>query len=232
MTTLANVRINQLTPEGTDWLRRVLQALDAKDVAAYTRFMADDVEVIFNNGEMSLRGRGRPRGPQPLHDPRRPRRHHPRDGLDRPQRRRRGRIAARLQRPEPPLVRRLIWPGVRPAGTRLERRGRGRHEGGPERTGGQQQSSLQQSSGSITVTSLRCASTVIDAATVPRASTRVNLRWHCQQIEPLGLSQPTGSHHLKVLHAAGLLSLEPRARGVFYRIVPEQLAALRHALAP
>lgn len=57
MTTLANVRINQLSPDATAWLTSVLRALDDKDVDAYTRFMADDVEVSFNNGDMSMRGR-------------------------------------------------------------------------------------------------------------------------------------------------------------------------------
>lgn len=57
MTTLDNVRMNQLSPQATDWLRRVLQALDAKDVEAYTAFMADDVDVLFNNGELAMRGR-------------------------------------------------------------------------------------------------------------------------------------------------------------------------------
>jgi len=54
---LDNVRINQLSPDAIAWLTRVLHALDAKDVDAYTRFMADDVEVLFNNGDVSMRGR-------------------------------------------------------------------------------------------------------------------------------------------------------------------------------
>jgi ketosteroid isomerase-like protein len=55
--TLKNARINQLGPEATRWLHQVLTALDAKDLEAYTGFMADDVEVSFNNGEMTMRGR-------------------------------------------------------------------------------------------------------------------------------------------------------------------------------
>jgi ArsR family transcriptional regulator len=55
---------------------------------------------------------------------------------------------------------------------------------------------------------------------------------NCELIEPLGLSQPTVSHHLRVLHEAGLLSRERRGQWVFYRIVPERLAALRIALDP
>ena len=39
------------------------------------------------------------------------------------------------------------------------------------------------------------------------------------------------SHHLKVLYDAGLLERDRRGTWVYYRIVPEQLAALRDALA-
>ena len=53
----------------------------------------------------------------------------------------------------------------------------------------------------------------------------------CHLTQPLGLSQPTVSHHLKVLHAAGLLGRERRGTWVFYRIVRARLAALRAALA-
>jgi ArsR family transcriptional regulator len=52
----------------------------------------------------------------------------------------------------------------------------------------------------------------------------------CYLMKPLGLSQPTVSHHLKVLYDAGLLARERRGTWVYYRIVPEQLAALREAL--
>ena len=52
----------------------------------------------------------------------------------------------------------------------------------------------------------------------------------CDVIEPLGLSQPTVSHHLKVLYEAGLLSREKRGLWVYYRLVPERLQVLRDAL--
>ena len=52
----------------------------------------------------------------------------------------------------------------------------------------------------------------------------------CHLIKPVGLTQPTVSHHLSVLHAAGLLGRERRGSWVYYRIVPERLAALRAAL--
>jgi ArsR family transcriptional regulator len=54
----------------------------------------------------------------------------------------------------------------------------------------------------------------------------------CEFVEPLGKSQPTVSHHLKVLGDAGLVEGERRGKWVWYRIIPEQLAALRQALAP
>src|SRR6188508_3539782 len=53
----------------------------------------------------------------------------------------------------------------------------------------------------------------------------------CYLTEPLEISQPTVSHHLKVLYDAGLLERERRGTWVWYRIVPERLAALRDALA-
>ena len=53
----------------------------------------------------------------------------------------------------------------------------------------------------------------------------------CHVIDPVGLSQPTVSHHLKVLHDAGLLEREKRATWVYYRVVPERLDAIRAALA-
>jgi ArsR family transcriptional regulator len=53
----------------------------------------------------------------------------------------------------------------------------------------------------------------------------------CHLTQPLGLSQPTVSHHLKVLHDAGLLEREKRGSWVYYRFVPEGLKELRAALA-
>jgi ArsR family transcriptional regulator, arsenate/arsenite/antimonite-responsive transcriptional repressor len=54
----------------------------------------------------------------------------------------------------------------------------------------------------------------------------------CELTDPLGLSQPTVSHHLKVLHRAGLLDRSKRGTWVYYRLVPERLEALRTALSP
>ena len=54
----------------------------------------------------------------------------------------------------------------------------------------------------------------------------------CHVTEPVGLSQPTVSHHLKVLNDAGLLEREKRGAWVYYRIAAERLEAVRAALAP
>ena len=53
----------------------------------------------------------------------------------------------------------------------------------------------------------------------------------CHLQEPLGLSQPTVSHHLKVLVEAGLLEREQRGRWAYFRVVPDQLRALTDLLA-
>ena len=53
----------------------------------------------------------------------------------------------------------------------------------------------------------------------------------CNLVQPLGLAQPTVSHHLKVLIEAGLLTRERRGTWMFYRLVPERVEALRQALA-
>jgi ArsR family transcriptional regulator, arsenate/arsenite/antimonite-responsive transcriptional repressor len=48
----------------------------------------------------------------------------------------------------------------------------------------------------------------------------------CELIEPLGLSQPTVSHHLKVLFDAGFLTKERRGTWMYYRVVPQTLQSL------
>ena len=52
----------------------------------------------------------------------------------------------------------------------------------------------------------------------------------CHLTEPLGLSQPTVSHHLKVLLQAGLVEREQRGTWAYFRVLPEPLAALRELL--
>ena len=53
----------------------------------------------------------------------------------------------------------------------------------------------------------------------------------CELVEPIGRSQPTVSHHLKVLREAGLVEGERRGTWVWYRVVPERLAELRDLLS-
>lgn len=54
----------------------------------------------------------------------------------------------------------------------------------------------------------------------------------CDLVEPVGRSQGTVSHHLKVLTDAGLTRAERRGRNIWYAVVPAALEALRGALAP
>jgi len=53
----------------------------------------------------------------------------------------------------------------------------------------------------------------------------------CELVAPLGRSQPTVSHHLKILTEAGLIAGEKRGRWVWYRALPSKLAEMRDALA-
>lgn len=53
----------------------------------------------------------------------------------------------------------------------------------------------------------------------------------CDLTEPVGLSQPTVSHHLKILVEAGLLEREQRGRWAYYRAVPGAVAGLAGDLA-
>jgi ArsR family transcriptional regulator, arsenate/arsenite/antimonite-responsive transcriptional repressor len=52
----------------------------------------------------------------------------------------------------------------------------------------------------------------------------------CHLTAPLGLSQPTVSHHLRVLLEAGLVEREQRGSWAYYRVVPGPLDALREVL--
>jgi ArsR family transcriptional regulator len=52
----------------------------------------------------------------------------------------------------------------------------------------------------------------------------------CDLTEPLGLSQPTVSHHMKQLTEAGLVTREQRGKWAYYRVVPEALLALSDTL--
>lgn len=52
----------------------------------------------------------------------------------------------------------------------------------------------------------------------------------CDLIEPVGLSQPTVSHHLKVLTEAGFLSRSKRGTWAYYRLIPAGLDRVTAAL--
>src|SRR5215207_3632141 len=52
----------------------------------------------------------------------------------------------------------------------------------------------------------------------------------CDLVEPSGRSQPTVSHHMKILVDAGLVTREKRSLWVWYRVVPERLDVLRRVL--
>lgn len=52
----------------------------------------------------------------------------------------------------------------------------------------------------------------------------------CDLTDPVGRSQGTVSHHLKVLSKAGLVASEKRGRNIWYSVVPSALESLRAAL--
>jgi ArsR family transcriptional regulator, arsenate/arsenite/antimonite-responsive transcriptional repressor len=53
----------------------------------------------------------------------------------------------------------------------------------------------------------------------------------CDLVEPVGKSQPTVSHHLKVLKAAGLVTTQRDGKNIWYAVVPAALDALREVLS-
>ncbi len=53
----------------------------------------------------------------------------------------------------------------------------------------------------------------------------------CNLVEPVGKSQPTVSHHLKVLKAAGLVTAQRDGKNIWYAVVPAALDALREVLS-
>jgi len=54
----------------------------------------------------------------------------------------------------------------------------------------------------------------------------------CDLTEPLGLSQPTVSHHLKVLATAGLVHREQRGQWAWFRVDEQRMADLAWLFAP
>lgn len=54
----------------------------------------------------------------------------------------------------------------------------------------------------------------------------------CDVTEPLGLSQPTVTHHFRKLAEAGIVTGERRGTWTYYRVVPEALTAVARVLDP
>src|SRR5215203_6968063 len=54
----------------------------------------------------------------------------------------------------------------------------------------------------------------------------------CDLTAPVGLSQPTVSHHLKILVDAGVLQREQRGKWAYYKLVPETLTSISQLLTP
>lgn len=52
----------------------------------------------------------------------------------------------------------------------------------------------------------------------------------CDLVEPLAKSQPTVSHHTKILAEAGLISGDKRGRWVWWSVVPERADFVRQVL--
>jgi ArsR family transcriptional regulator len=53
----------------------------------------------------------------------------------------------------------------------------------------------------------------------------------CDLTAPLGLRQPTVSHHLKIMVDAGLLAREQRGSWAYYSLIRERFAEIRTLLA-
>ena len=54
----------------------------------------------------------------------------------------------------------------------------------------------------------------------------------CDMTDPVGLSQPTVSHHMRLLVEAGLATREQRGKWAYFRVAPDALRALSAALQP
>jgi ArsR family transcriptional regulator len=52
----------------------------------------------------------------------------------------------------------------------------------------------------------------------------------CEFVEPLGKSQPTISHHMRILSEAGLVQGDRRGKWVWYSLNADRLAELRAAI--
>lgn len=54
----------------------------------------------------------------------------------------------------------------------------------------------------------------------------------CDLTDPVGLTQPTVSHHMKLLAEAGLVTREQRGKWAYYRVDNDTLHALARAVSP
>lgn len=54
----------------------------------------------------------------------------------------------------------------------------------------------------------------------------------CDLTAPVALSQPTVSHHMRLLVDAGLVTRDQRGKWAYYRVVPETLRLIAEALTP
>jgi ArsR family transcriptional regulator len=54
----------------------------------------------------------------------------------------------------------------------------------------------------------------------------------CDLVGPIERAQPTVSHHLSLLVAAGFVTREKRGRWAWYRVVPERVQAVCEAICP
>ena len=53
----------------------------------------------------------------------------------------------------------------------------------------------------------------------------------CDLTDPLGLTQPTISHHLKILVDAGIFTRDKRGKWAYYALVPDALDAISAVLS-
>jgi len=92
----------------------------------------------------------------------------------------------------------------------------------------------------MTVTEAESLATVLKAIAEPTRLRLVSLvaahadaeACVCDLTEPVGLSQPTVSHHLKILVDAGVLQREQRGKWAYYKLVPATFASLSRLLTP
>lgn len=53
----------------------------------------------------------------------------------------------------------------------------------------------------------------------------------CDLVEPVGLSQPTVSYHMRVLVDAGVVTRDQRGKWAYFALVPDTFTALQRAVS-